>query len=107
MWVAILILAAIWSWTGMLAERYPETLSGYDMMSPERKRCVDIRGLGRFCARLLYVCCGITLAGLPAAILGYERWVLAVLLAPIPVLIVGALWGAWRYDALFLKLFRR
>lgn len=103
MWIALILMAGIWSGVGMLAERYPETLAGYNTLSQERKQYVDIRATGRFCARLMYACCGITLAGLPALWFARGEAVMTVCLCvSMAVLLAGGFAASWKYDRKFL-----
>ena len=54
MWVGFLVAAHVWMLIGLFVRRYPETSSGYNTMSAERRRLVDIRAGGRFVSRLLF-----------------------------------------------------
>ena len=47
-----LLMAAVWWLLGAFVVRWPQTLSGYNTMPPARREAVDIRGAGRFLARL-------------------------------------------------------
>lgn len=56
-------MAAVWGLIGAFAARWPETLSGYNTMPPERRAAVDIRGAGRLLARASYLSAAVSLAG--------------------------------------------
>lgn len=101
MWVGFLVVAHVWMLIGLFVRRYPETSSGYNTMSAERRRLVDIRAGGRFVSRLLFGCGALLAFG---ALLP-ERWMLGVFWTAVGLLLCGALWCSWRYD--FARSVRR
>lgn len=101
MWVGFCVTALVWVLAGLLVRRYPETLSGYNTMSAERRKLVDIRAAGRFVSRLLFGCAVLLAFG---ALLP-ERWAHGVLWAAVVLLLGGALWSGRRYD--FARSVRR
>lgn len=105
-WFTSILMGAIYALAGVFVKHYPELLSGYNTMSAERKKFVDIAALGRFSTRLLYIVAGLSLMGPPAWLLGADETIAVGLTVfiPIPVLLVGWLWGWWKYDAKLHKL---
>lgn len=104
-WFSCLLMAGIYAGVGAFIRHYPELLSGYSTMSPERREQVDICALGRYCSRLMYLlallsCAGLVIRGFGAAKEAAVGW--SVFL-PIPVLIAGWVWGWRKYDKKFLK----
>ena len=89
-----LLMAAVWWLLGAFVVRWPQTLSGYNTMPPERREAVDIRGAGRFLERLCRLSALLTLAGLPLAGTAAGRWLLVL---PVGLLLAGAV-AARRYD---------
>lgn len=93
--IGLLVTAAIWVLAGGLVRRWPETLSGYNTMSPERRKLVDIRAAGRSVSRLLFGSAALLLVGAllpePASL-----WTGA---AALIVLLAGAIVSAARHDA--------
>ena len=89
-----LLMAAVWWLLGAFVVRWPQTLSGYNTMPPARREAVDIRGAGRFLARLCRLSALLTLAGLPLAGTAAGRWLLVL---PVGLLLAGAV-AARRYD---------
>ena len=47
-----LIIAAVLFVLGMLVRKYPNLIAGYNTMTAEQKKNVDVKGLSNFC--LLY-----------------------------------------------------
>lgn len=104
MWFLPILTGALFAWAGRIAARRPQALSGIDLLPRRRRSATDIRALGRYCARLLYVCAAIEWAGaalLP--LLRHETAVAIILCLPIPVLLAGWGWGWIRYDKKFKK----
>lgn len=95
MQIGLLIVAGIWSLAGLLARHWPETLSGYNTMPPERRKLVDIRAAGRCVSRLLFGSAALLLVGalLPDSLC---LWVGA---AALTVLLAGVVVTNARCDA--------
>ena len=114
-WIMLLpalLTAAIYYAVGRLVARYPETIAGYNTMSPERKWLVDLPATGRFLSRLLTISAVVALAGavaaLPWILAACGQWIVGISLGlPIVLIVVGAVWCSWRYDRGFMKRFRR
>ena len=87
-----LMMAVIYGLMGPFVRRWPETLSAYSMMTPQRRAQVDLQGAGRFAERMLYVAAAVSvvMAFLPVHIL-------VVVLPPAAVLVVGSIMMR-RYD---------
>lgn len=105
-------MAVIYSATGLLIKRYPETMAGYSTMSAERKKYVDIQAVGRCVARFLWAAGYVSLAGAIAAIPGipesWGHWIFGASVAiPIVLLFFGAGWASWKYDQKFLTRFKK
>lgn len=96
-------MCSIWTLVGLFIERYPETMAGYNTMSAERKKLVDIQAAGRFLARVLFGCSVITALGIPCFALGWDGIAKATLLIPIPILLAGAIWSSFRHDRKYWK----
>lgn len=111
-WIPAVLMAVIYSAIGRLVAHYPETLSGYNTMSSERKKYVDIEAAGRYAARFLTAAGYISLAGALAAIPGIpENWSHRIfgasVVIPIILLLFAAGWTSWKYDRKFLKQFKK
>ncbi len=104
-WFSCLLMAGIYAGVGVFVKHYPELLSGYTTMSAERKERVDIRALGRYCTRLMYLLALLSCAGLVVRAFGAakETAVAWTVFLPIPVLVAGWIWGWRKYDKKFLK----
>ena len=102
------LTAIVYRAVGGLAARYPETMAGYNTMSAERRRHVDIRAAGRCVARYCRAAGCVSLAGAEAPMPGLpEVWSLRIFGAsaavPVALLPVGSFRASWKYDAEFLK----
>lgn len=100
--VAYLLLAAIWAGAAWVAAHEPQTLSGYSLLSPGRRKTIDERALGRWCARLLCVCALVSLGGALTPLFPWREqaapWIVGL---PVPLLTVGFAWGWMRCDMYF------
>ena len=64
---------------GILVRFFPNLIAGYNTMSAEQKKNVDVKGLSRFmCLSLAAIGIGWIALGMLAGNLGGEKWVLAV-----------------------------
>ncbi len=97
-YVASLLMAIIWGLTGLLLKHYPETLAGYNTLSAERKKQFDIQGAGRLLARVLFTCSAISALGVICIVFGWEVAANVTLLIPIPILLIGLIWGSIRFS---------
>ena len=95
------LFAAIFVLLGLLVRKYPKLIAGYNTMSPERQKLVDVKGLTTFMCR---ACCVI---GLLVVLVYYLLlWdgiaeMAARLVSIIAVPVVGSVVmvaGAQRYD---------
>ncbi len=96
MGVVVIVFSLLWLGIGQFIKKYPELLAGYNTMSPEKKRNVDIQAVGKlFCrgfqimaAAMVVIYFGLQLAGLPmqTAVAGF----LAVIFLGTSVLLVMA-----------------
>ena len=99
-WLPFILMGAIYAIIGAFVERWPETLAGYNTMSPERKAQVDIRRCGKFLSRLLYALSALSLAGLATLPFDWSETAAVIcLLLPIPALIAGSAYASLKYDA--------
>ena len=63
---------------GILVRFFPNLIAGYNTMSAEQKKNVDVKGLSRFmCLSLAAIGIGWIALGMLAGNLGGEKWVLA------------------------------
>ena len=63
---------------GILVRFFPNLIAGYNTMSAEQKKNVDVKGLSRFmCLSLAAIGIGWIALGMLAGNLGGEQWVLA------------------------------
>ena len=84
---------------GILVRFFPNLIAGYNTMSAEQKKNVDVKGLSRFmCLRLAAIGIGWIALGMLAGILGGEKWVLAVDFLWLPAGCVFLLGKAQKYD---------
>ena len=51
----VLIIAAVLFVLGMLVRKYPNLIAGYNTMTAEQKKNVDVKGLSNFMCRSLCV----------------------------------------------------
>lgn len=64
---------------GILVRFFPNLIVGYNTMSAEQKKNVDVKGLSRFmCSSLAAIGIGWIALGMLAGNLGGEKWTLAV-----------------------------
>lgn len=49
------LFAAIFVLLGLLVRKYPKLIAGYNTMSPERQKLVDVKGLTTFMCRVFCV----------------------------------------------------
>ena len=87
-----LLMAVIYGLMGSFVRRWPETLSAYSMMTPQRRAQVDLQGAGRFAERMLYVA-----AAMSAVMAFLPVHILVVVLPPGAVLVAGSIMMR-RYD---------
>ncbi len=95
MWLLPVLTGALYAGAGWIARRRPHTLAGFDLLPRRLRERTDLPALGRRCARLLFLCAALSLAG--AALLPVcpgEAAVAAVCCLPLPVLLAG---GAWEW----------
>lgn len=86
-------MAVIYGLLGPFVRRYPETMSAYSLMTPQRRSQVDLKGAGRFAERMLYVAAAVSAI---AAFLPVH--ILVVVLLPVPVILAGSVIMR-RYDS--------
>lgn len=95
------LFAAFFVLLGLLVHKYPKLIAGYNTMSPERQKLVDVKGLTAFMCRALCI------IGLLVALVYYLLlWggmaeMAAELVSVIAVPVVGSVVmvaGAQRYD---------
>ena len=96
MGVVVIVFSLAWVGIGWSMKKYPELIAGYNTMSPEKKRNVDIQAVGNlfyrgFCimaALMVALYFSLQLAGLPmqTAMVGF----LAVIFLGTPVLLIMA-----------------
>lgn len=103
MWLLPILTGLLYAWAGWTAAHRPQTLSGIDLLPRRWREKSDIRALGRYCARLLYLFAALSLAGAALLPLLPPRAVAVVLCLPIPVLLAGGVRGRMRYDRKFRK----
>lgn len=99
--VIYILLIAIFTGIPPFIRRYPETLSVYNGLSPERKKQVDLPGLVKFYRIWLYLCAAIPAVGLSIQLCGFggeEKRLLWFVFGTITFSLVGALWGVLKYD---------
>ncbi len=99
--ILIGLLAVLFVVLGLLTRKYPKLIAGYNTMSPERQRQVDVKGLSAFMCRS-FIVTGLFLVLVYYLLLrsGLEKQV-AFLVTIILVSMLGALYiliGAQRYD---------
>ena len=87
-----MLMAVIYGLMGPFVRRWPETMSPYTMMTPQRRAQVDLQGAGRFAERMLY-----TAAAVSAVMAFLPVHILVVVLPPAAVLVVGSIMMR-RYD---------
>ena len=84
---------------GILVRFFPNLIAGYNTMSAEQKKNVDVKGLTRFmCLSLAAIGIGWIALGMLAGNLGGEKWVLAVDFLWLPAGCVFLLVKAQKYD---------
>lgn len=84
---------------GILVRFFPNLIVGYNTMSAEQKKNVDVKGLSRFmCLSLAAIGIGWIALGMLAGNLGGEKWVLAVDFLWLPAGCVFLLVKAQKYD---------
>lgn len=103
MWLLPVIAGLLYAWAGWTAAHKPQALSGFDLLPRRLRERSDIRALGRYCARLLYLCAALSLAGAALLPLLPPEALAVVLCLPLAVLSAGWVWGRIRYDRKFLK----
>lgn len=91
------LFAAIFVLLGLLVRKYPKLIAGYNTMSPERQKLVDVKGLTTFMCRAFCV------IGLLVVLLLWDgiAEMAARLVSIIAVPVVGSVVmvaGAQRYD---------
>lgn len=72
-------------------------ISGYNTMSPEKKKNVDVEGLGRFLAHRVFIMAGLIVLGGVSGILGY-LWGPVITFIGIMVVCCITLIGAQKFD---------
>ena len=84
---------------GLLVKRYPNLMAGYNTMSPERKKNVDVEGLTTYARNsLLGIGIIIILAGFVLKGLGYPQYFEPVLMASVIGGVIILIFGAQKYD---------
>ncbi len=95
------IFAAIFILLGFLVRKYPKLIAGYNTMSPERQKQVDVKGLAAFMCRALCMIGGLVVVVCYLLLWNGMDVRAAVLVSEIGVPVVGSiviLVGAQRYD---------
>lgn len=95
MWVPPIIQAICFSLAGKVAASTPKILSGYDLLPKRWRESTDLEALGRFSARLLYLCAVVSLLAL--ATMRHETAYAIALCSPLPILLVGWGWYLRKY----------
>lgn len=95
MWAPPIIQAICFLLAGMVAASNPKILSGYDLLPKRWRESTDLEALGRFSARLLYLCAVVSLLALAA--MRHETAYAVVLCSPLPILLVGWGWYLRKY----------
>lgn len=84
---------------GILVRFFPNLIVGYNTMSAEQKKNVDVKGLSRFmCSSLAAIGIGWIALGMLAGNLGGEKWTLAVNFLWLPAGCIFILVKAQKYD---------
>lgn len=84
---------------GILVRFFPNLIVGYNTMSAEQKKNVDVKGLSRFmCSSLAAIGIGWIALGMLAGNLDGEKWTLAVNFLWLPAGCIFILVKAQKYD---------
>ena len=93
--------AAIFVLLGLLVRKYPKLIAGYNTMSPERQKLVDVKGLTTFMCRAFCIIGLLIILVYYLLLWGGMAEMAAVLVSVIAVPVVGSVVmvaGAQRYD---------
>ena len=84
---------------GLLVKKYPNLMAGYNTMSPEKKKNVDVEGLTTYARNsLLAIGVIIILAGFVFNGLGYPQYFEPTLMATIIGGVIFLIFGSQKYD---------
>jgi hypothetical protein len=84
---------------GLLVKKYPNLMAGYNTMSAEKKKNVDVEGLTTYARNtLLGIGLIIILAGFALSGLGYPKYFEPTLMASIIGGVIILIFGSQKYD---------
>ena len=95
------LFAAIFVLLGLLVRKYPKLIAGYNTMSPERQKLVDVKGLKAFMCRSFCIIGLLVLLVYYLLLWGGMAEMAAGMVSVIAVPVVGSVVvvaGAQRYD---------
>lgn len=99
--LVVWLFAALFVLLGLLVRKYPKLIAGYNTMSPERQKLVDVKGLKAFMCRSFCIIGLLVLLVYYLLLWGGMAEMAAVLVSIIAVSVVGSVVmvaGAQRYD---------
>lgn len=99
--LVVWLFAAFFVLLGLLVRRYPKLIAGYNTMSPERQKLVDVKGLTVFMCRAFCIIGLLVVLVYYLLLWGGMTEMAAVLVSVIAVPVVGSVVmvaGAQRYD---------
>lgn len=99
--LVVWLFAALFVLLGLLVRKYPKLIAGYNTMSPEQQKLVDVKGLTAFMCRSFCIIGLLVLLVYYLLLWGGMAEMAAVLVSIIAVSVVGSVvmvTGAQRYD---------
>ena len=99
--LVVWLFAALFVLLGLLVRKYPKLIAGYNTMSPERQKLVDVKGLTTFMCRAFCIIGLLIILVYYLLLWGGMAEMAAVLVSVIAVPVVGSVVmvaGAQRYD---------
>lgn len=99
--LVVWLFAALFVLLGLLVRKYPKLIAGYNTMSPERQKLVDVKGLKAFMCRSFCIIGLLVLLVYYLLLWGGMAEMVAGMVSVIAVPVVGSVVmvaGAQRYD---------
>jgi hypothetical protein len=97
--IIVIAFAVLWVGVGLFVKKYPRLIAGYNTMSEDELKNVDIQAVGRLmCRGFLWMAAAMVVLYFPFKLLGMETVAMVAWLAPIFVGIPIVLFVVQKYD---------